>query len=384
MYRKISFLLLLVIHTISSQKTFPGIVIDKETLVPLEFVDIYNQENNTSTNEDGRFMFTSKIDSIKFSLLGYNSFSTTFSDIKSDTILLESNAIELKEIILTDENYLYKKLRENIAKNYPLNSYKEKFFLRGIVKRNDTIVRIEDFLGLIERKTLFATREIPMPKKNYSIELLNLRKAGIVEKDVYFKEISFKKLLDLFVTLGLQKELFEFKEINLQDNFSVKLEFSSKKNETFSTQGYYLINSEDYAIDEFYLISKKGFPLIEKKYIQYRTVLHESRIKFKKNKKYNKYYIYKAELDFKVEIQIKGSEKEYYDVSYRYFTSNNFDNFNIKKNVSEHKDLFKINYKYDATYWNSQNQLLLTREMEEFLKTLDDENNEFRINSNMN
>ncbi len=384
MYRKITFLLLFVIHIAISQKTFIGIIVDKETLAPLEFVDIYNYANNTSTNEDGRFMFTSKIDSIKFSLLGYNSFSTTFSDIKSDTILLESNIVELKEIILTDENYLYKNLRVNIAKNYPLYPFKEKFFLRGIVKRNDTIVRIEDFIGLIERRTLFATKEIPMPKKNYTIELQNLRKAGIVEKDIYFKQISFKKLLDLFVTLGLQKEFFVFKEINLQNSFSVKLEFSSKKNKNFSTHGYYMINSEDYAIDEFYLISKKGFPLIEKKYIQYRTVLHELRIKFKKNEKYNKYYISKAELNFKIEIQIKGSEKEYYDTSYQYFTSDNFGNFDIKKNVSENKDLFKINYKYDATYWNSQNQLLLTKEMEEFLKTLDDENNEFKVNSNMN
>ncbi|MCF6297687.1 MAG: hypothetical protein L3J08_06845 [Flavobacteriaceae bacterium] len=384
MYQKIFFALLFLANSAISQNIFQGVVVDKETLNSIEFVDVYNQENNTSTNKDGRFIFTSKIDSIKFSLLGYSSFETNFNDIKSDTIFLIQNIVELDEIILTtNDHYLFKNIRDNISNNYPSKPYREKFFLRGVLKRNDTIVRIEDFIGLVERKVLLTTKEVPKPKKNYTIELQNLRKAGIVEKDVYFKQISFEKLFNIFASIGLQKKYFIFKEINLLDSTFVKLEFKPKKDEKLSTHGYYIINKENFAIAEFYLINKNGLPLIKKRHIKYTTVLYEVRIKFKKDKKLKKYYVHKAKLNSRVEIQLKDSEKEYYDVSYQYFTKNNFGDFGVKKNISISKDLFKIHYQYDAKFWNNQNELLLTKEMEGFLNTLDNKNNEFKVKSNI-
>ncbi|MCD6543260.1 MAG: hypothetical protein J7K34_02000, partial [Flavobacteriaceae bacterium] len=67
------------------------------------------------------------------------------------------------------------------------------------------------------------------------------------------------------------------------------------------------------------------------------------------------------------------------DVSYQYFTKDNFGNFDIRKNVSTSKDLFKIRHEYGARFWNNRKGRLLTKEMEIFLKTLDDENNEFKV-----
>jgi len=380
---KITIFLLFLVNLAAAQNIFKGTIIDTDTKAPLEFVDVYNLENNTSTNEDGDFMFTSKSDSIKFTLLGYNSFSTVFNKITSDTIRLKRNVIALDEIILTNENYLFPSIRKNIKRNYPLEPYQEKFFLRAILKKDDTIIRIEDFIGVVERKILFATKEFPMPKKNYSIELQNLRKAGIKEEDIYFKQMSFKNLLNLFVSVGLQKEHFLFKEGSLPDSTYIKLEFTPKEDGKYASKGYYIINTENYAIEEFYFINEKPTPLIKKRYLQYRTIFHEKRIKFKKHETQNKYVIDKAQFNIKVETQIDSLKKEYYTVNYQYFTKEHFKDFDVKSNISINKDLFKVKYKYNADFWNNQNQLLLTKEMSQFLNKFRKENHEFKVKTNM-
>jgi len=64
-------------------------------------------------------------------------------------------------------------------------------------------------------------------------------------------------------------------------------------------------------------------------------------------------------------------------------TSDHEGDFRVKRNISTSKDLFKINHPYDQSYWNAQNQLLLTDEMLGFIKKVQDSNNEFKIRSNI-
>ena len=74
-------LLILIISVINksfSQNRLNGIVLNYETKEPIEYVDIYNKNNFTSTNSEGRFSFTSQSDSITIRLIGYEQIYTTF------------------------------------------------------------------------------------------------------------------------------------------------------------------------------------------------------------------------------------------------------------------------------------------------------------------
>ncbi len=145
------------------------VVVDAETQIPIEYVNVYNNSDNTISNSDGSFIFRSIENLINMSAVGYRPQSTTFDRInKSDTIFLESNSIELEELVITNTTSLLNEVYRNVSKNYPTSTYKEKFFLLCIVKKNDEVTRLQDVFGKIERNTLFRNENIK--KTNYNAE----------------------------------------------------------------------------------------------------------------------------------------------------------------------------------------------------------------------
>ena len=60
-----------------------------------------------------------------------------------------------------------------------------------------------------------------------------------------------------------------------------------------------------------------------------------------------------------------------------------FANFKVRKNANENKDLFKLKFPYNKAFWDTQNQLLLTDEMEEFIEKVGKSGSEFKIRTNM-
>ncbi|WP_282180615.1 hypothetical protein [Maribacter stanieri] len=87
-----------------------------------------------------------------------------------------------------------------------------------------------------------------------------------------------------------------------------------------------------------------------------------------------------------MKVELTDDEKSFtsfYDISFILTTSDNEGDFDVKKNVSTSKDLFKINHPYDQSYWNAQNQLLLTDEMLNFIEKVQDPSNEFKVRSNI-
>ena len=92
------------------------IVVDKTTRLPLENVIIFNNRDNSITNEDGLFVFVSDNNEINFSLLGYNSLKMAFGDLTlKDTIFMEPKAINLDEVIVSDAKSIIKKLSTKIS-----------------------------------------------------------------------------------------------------------------------------------------------------------------------------------------------------------------------------------------------------------------------------
>ncbi|WP_286814648.1 MULTISPECIES: hypothetical protein [unclassified Maribacter] len=370
-----------------SQQTIDAVIVDSADNVPLEFVGVYNSKDHTISNEDGRFQFSSLLDSIIIYRVGYDKLSTTFQKVK-DTILLNKSVLELNEVTVTNEKTLWQKVGDSIRSNYPIYPYKEKFLLRGVLRYNGEITRIQDLQGKLERRTLLYTKEIDPDKKDFKVELTNMRKVGLVkdENEVYFIFETFYQLFMNFTPMNATGDAFDLTEATFNNGSKTNLSFQTKPAiENEEVNGHYIINNNDHAIERIYMaINNKDNPYKKDGNIRFRTVSIEKEMSLSKSSNTNKYYIATAKYDVKVEVtDDKNSYTSFYDVSFILTTSDHEGDFPVKKNVSTSKDLFKIKYPYDQRYWNAQNQLLLTEEMLNFIDKVQDPNNEFKVRSNI-
>lgn len=389
MKKIINGLLIISLYLISnksfSQKEYQGTVLDNNTLKPIEFVDVYDDTNFTFTNEQGKFSFITSSDSIKFNLIGYNKLRRSLKNLKiNDTIYLESKAYELDEVVISKNNSTFKKMVKAIENNFPTSEFKEEFFLRCILKKNNSIIKIQDLNGVIKRKTLFSTSKNPMPKKNYTVFINNMRKAGYVEKDIEFKLFNFNKILNAIVSLYMSPKIYDFSEVSLKDSTLVKLNFEPKSLEETTTKGHYIVNTNDNSFNEVYLVndgSKGNFT--KKRDIKYRTLKYEVLVTFLKDDVLNKNRIDKAKISSSVEVFDEENNKIKYDVSYILKTSKKYDNkIPLKNKVSLKKDIFKLKKDYNNKYWETNNILRLTDEMIVFLNSLE-ENKEYKRITNI-
>ncbi|MDO6472999.1 hypothetical protein [Maribacter sp. 1_MG-2023] len=371
-----------------AQHSTSAIVVDSADNLPLEFVGIYNSKDHTMTNADGRFQFSSSSDSIIIYRVGYDKLITTSQKVK-DTIYLNKSVLELNEVTVTNEKTLWQKVGDSVRSNYPTYPYKEKFLLRGVLRYNGKITRIQDIQGKLERRTLLYTKEIDPDKKDFKVELTNMRKVGLVkdEKKVYFIFETFYQLFMNFTPINATGDAFDLTESTFENGNKINLSFHTKPEfDNEKVVGCYIINNEDHAIERILIeIDFKNNPYKEDGKTRYRTVSVKKEMSLNKSLNTNKYHISSAKYDVKVELTDKqNSYTSYYDVSFILTTSDNEGDFDVKKNVSTSKDLFKINHPYDPNYWNEQNQLLLTDEMLDFIKKVQDPNSEFKIRSNIN
>lgn len=386
---KLQFFIIFLFSTlVYSQNELSGIVVDNADKSPLEFVGLYNKTDHTMTNADGRFQFSSTSDSIIIYRPGYDKISTTFLKT-NDTIYLNKSVLELNEVTVTNEKTLWQKVKDSIDSNYPLYPYKEKFLLRGVLRYNGKITRIQDIQGKLERKTLLYTQDINPDDKDFKVEMTNMRKVGLVkdENEVYFIFDSFYGLFMNLIPVNATGDDFDLTESTFDNGKKININFQSKpsiENEDFS--GHYIINTDNYAMERFKMsVEFKNKPFQESgKKIRFRTVSIEKEISLSKTSNTGKYYIASAKYDVKVELKNEDkSFTSFYHISFILTTSDNEGDFDVKKNVSTSKDVFKINHPYDQSYWNAQNQLLLTEEMLDFIEKVQDPNNEFRVRSNI-
>ncbi|MFS4494778.1 hypothetical protein [Maribacter sp. 2308TA10-17] len=370
-----------------AQNQFKGLLLDSQTKEPIEFVNVYNGKDYTISNEDGRYEFSTSRDSVVFYLIGYDKLKTTFEQLQ-DTILLTKSVFELNEVVVTNGKTLYQKVKDSIRKNYKLEPYKEKFLIRALAKKDNEIWRIQDLQGKLKRNTLFYLKNMEQTKKDYTIELTNMRKLGAVtdENNAYLKFPSFQQILNELVTMNIEESEFDIEESFFENGSKIKLTFKSRPEEKVKNiSGYYVIDAKTYAIQTYHLKSvPKNNPFKKNKFLKYRTSFYDVTVYFKKSIEKDAYFISSAKSIYKVETT--DEEKSFnlvYELTSILTTSDNFGDFKVKKNVSATRDLFKLKYPYNAEYWNSQNQLLLTEEMQEFIQKMGKENNEFKVRSNM-
>lgn len=385
-------LLLFVINVSGQNYETKKVIIDKITKQPLEYVNIFNKQDFTVSNQNGYFVFYSNINEIKIKHLGYKEINTSFENLKKiDTIKMQSDTIKLNEIVISDKTDIVNNAYKNITKNYPFNPFNEQFFIRCIVRKNNKIIKIQDVSGIFSRETLFKTAELN--KNNYILQINNLRKTGINSKSKEvedFNLLTFRELIDWLSTIFTSPKDYKYWEDSFIDNNYYKVNFSKKATNvnSLTREGYYVIDKNDFSFNQVYynttVDNLSKIPFKQKRGIKWRTLTNELLVNFKKNEFENIYYINKAKLKNIVEV-VNNSEKNLYEASYELITTKSFIPNTIKSNYSIDKDLFIAKFDYSEKFWSNQNQLPLTNEIKDFLNginELKDKKSDFYIMNN--
>ena len=368
-----------------AQHTTSKYLLDKDTKAPLRAATIHNANDYTITNDDGHFVFYSANDSVTIKMLGYETLKTTFKALSrtKDTLYLTPKPFQLDELTLSNKNII-QEAYNHASINYPMEPFVEDFFLRCILKRNGELVKIEDFSGRIKRDKLLGV------KKNFTFQLLNMRKFGIEKKGMRADDFDIPSLDDVFQwwsnILFLNQENYHFSRPKTIDEQHQKIEYTPKNEDDYQKSiGYFIINTNDYAIKErIYKTNPKTIhkiPYTKKPFIKYRTIDYYCKDKLEKDAKKGKYFIANAIVNAKVEGYV-GEERIVYDVSFELIVTHPFSDLStFKANVNGKKELFKLEVPYNKEFWETQNQLPLTNEMRNFINKTHNQK-EYRVISN--
>lgn len=354
-----------------SQNTLSKYLADKETKAPLKSATIHNASDYTVTNDDGHFVFYSTNDSITIKMLGYETLKTTFKSLSrtKDTLYLTPKPFQLDEVTLSNKNIL-QEAYNHATINYPMEPFVEDFFLRCVLKRNGELVKIEDFSGRIKRDKLLGA------EKNFTFQLLNMRKFGIEKKGVRADDFNIPSLNDVFQwwsnILFLDSKEYRFSFLKVIDETHHQVSHTPKNEEDYKKGiGHFIISTDDYAVKErIYKINPKvvdKIPYTKKFFTKYRTTDFYLKEKCEKDVAKSKYFIANGLYTEKIEGYNNG-ERIVYDVSFELIVTHPFSDLNtFKANVNGKKELFKLDVPYNKEFWETQNQLPLTNEMRDFI-----------------
>ena len=368
-----------------SQNTISKYLVDKDTKAPLQSATIHNANDYTITNADGYFVFYSANDSITIKMLGYETLKTTFKALShtKDTLYLTPKPFQLDEVTLSNKNIL-QEAYNRASTNYPTEPFAEDFFLRCVLKRNGELVKIEDFSGRIKRDKLFGI------KKDFTFQLLNMRKFGIEKKGMRADDFELPSLNGIFDWYSnyffLDPKEYHFSFLKVIDETHQQVSHTPKNEEDYKKGiGFFIINTDDYAIKErIYKINPKvvdKIPFTKKLSGKYRAIDYYLREKCEKDSKNNKYFISNGVMTQKVELYTQG-ERIVYDVSFELIVTHPFSDLStFKANVNGKKELFKLEVPYNKEFWETQNQLPLTNEMRNFINKAHNQK-EYRVISN--
>ena len=368
-----------------SQNTISKYLVDKDTKAPLQSATIHNVNDYTITNADGYFVFYSTNDSITIKMLGYETLKTTFKALShtKDTLYLTPKPFQLDEVTLSNKNVL-QEAYNRASTNYPMEPFAEDFFLRCVLKRNGELVKIEDFSGRIKRDKLFGI------KKDFTFQLLNMRKFGIEKKGLRTDDFELPSLNGIFDWYSnyffLDPKEYRFSFLKVIDETHQQVSHTSKNKEDYKKGiGHFIISTDDYVIKEcIYKINPKvvdKIPFTKKLSGKYRAIDYYLREKCEKDSKNNKYFISNGVMTQKVELYTQG-ETIVYDVSFELIVTHPFSDLNtFKANVNGKKELFKLEVPYNKEFWETQNQLPLTNEMRNFINKAHNQK-EYRVISN--
>jgi len=344
------------------------IVVDINTKKPLESVIIFNENDYSTTNADGKFVFVSQNNEVNLSLLGYDKIKTSFEKLKNtkDTIFMQMKDNQLQEVVVNSASSYMKKVFDRMKDNY-LQNYTVNFFLRSTLQKDTVTIVLQDIYAKKNRNT--------NKEQNTSVEILNMRKISLFVKKENMS-YKFPGFNDFFTTAIPEIDKCSFTEVSFNDQDFKKIEFQTKEKNSWGQiwSGYFIINRKDYAIVEYNLIAISDPDDVPYKSIllrngQYRTVKWNKLVQYSKDIASNKYYLSSSKFENSLEAKV-DQKTIYYDYNMNYFVTNSPTNEKVRSNFSIEEDVFKAKFSYSKDFWDHQNQLPLTKELEGFLKSV--------------
>lgn len=373
---------------VHGQSEVGGIIMDADEKVPLEFVHVFNRKHSTISNTDGRFLLKTSLDTFLFFRNGYEKKALSLKALK-DTIYLEKKVVALDEVVVTNAKTILQKIKDSINSNYLLTPHTETFFIRALLRKNDTLVRLQDMTGTLLRKTSIYGNGLEMEKKDYQVELAEMRQLGII-RDVYGVNVKLPSLYNIFgefMRLNAMGPEFDVIEKPYENSEEIRVEFNSLQTEDGSSaKGHYIINEEDNAILSFELFLK-GAQKTSKTDLDIYTHLLKasSSMYFKEDMERGLYFMHRAKRSFSLEVKTeKHPAPDVYEIEITLYTPDSFGNEKVKSNVNEHKDIFMLKHPYNEAYWQEQSWLPVTEEIKEFIQTIGKGTSGLKTKGNMN
>lgn len=136
----VSLFFLFISNTFLAQESINATLMDSTTQKPIPYASIaFNKTSGVISNENGQFlMYINRkpigTDTLFISCLGYETKRLGLEKFNDSIIVLSTKSIELKEVLVSNENYtveeIIEKAYENLARNYDSNYSKSKLFYR--------------------------------------------------------------------------------------------------------------------------------------------------------------------------------------------------------------------------------------------------------------
>lgn len=384
--KKILIFFLITVNIINAQnKEFSGIVKDSETLLPIEFVNIYfeNEPNNSSTgsisNELGEFTLRNNEGKVTFSHINYESLTITLNKKFNEIILKPKNFI-LDEIVISTistRDYLNKIIEDSgnkLNKNTLLKSY-----CREIVKVDNEFTKFSDALVDYYVKKGNGKSKILL-KESRAFDNGNIDSkdnSGINEINSVFK-------LKDYVKNAYNFEMLEKIVKNENYEFERKLKKESNGKEYEFIKIIPNIESKQMLFKGFIIIDK-----ISKKILEYRVNTSENhsengkliniliaKVKIKNSLKWSKFKIFNNQYILtynkkQVEMFIEMGKKVNSDFNFNsdLFVYEFASDVKIPKKGYNKKTIYQAGTNYKEEFWKKYNSFPLTESQQNFIKT---------------
>ncbi len=361
---------------ISAQEySISKIVLDHDMKEPLSYVDVYNSENYVTTNTEGRFEMLTTIDSLNFNLLGYQSLKGKLSEFKkaSDTIYLKPQMAALEEVHVRDIYEWMEVAFKTYNKEMFSKPFTHRFFLRATERRNGEIVTLVDVVGKAHFK---------LGKKNghykadelADIEVEQQRSYG-VKTHIMHKQ-SLPKIFEcLWAPFSINffgpDKAFEDSGLIYDDVKEIKFETKDSVQDRMHFKGHFHIDLENERLMEYRKAStSKTYEVIPfQRFLNYkfRQVISGRHNIYKIDDKSGKVYPKSGTFKYGIEARKKKKELETFDFDVQMIFLDHFIQDKVNRNIKSTAYLTDIDIPFDATFWEKQQLLKLTKEQQDFI-----------------
>lgn len=191
--------------------------------------------------------------------------------------------------------------------------------------------------------------------------------------------------MQFIATVNMIPEHYHYSRSVMKDSILAKVETKPKKTTKTKSEGYYLIDNKTNITNQVHInYNNPDEEFKQNPILKSRNPQLELTTDFKKNPQTGKYQLSKSIIYAKTEVII-NSKTDIWEEYYYYEASPIPITIAVKNNINQEKDIFELEGKYEANYWDKNEKLILTQEMQDFIDQLpkNTKNESFRVKTNV-